>query len=231
MYSVSDKGRKKVLGLARCIKTVVAKAGKQKRDTRTWAERQSSCWDETRSEIQKERNIKKYYTRLGTRRQQSRWVNWSLQKVKIILIALFWINKSDMKGTPIGRSVSRNSILSENISASIALVWHVFLARPLGLFLCVLMNLSLKINSWVSHFHQCLSLTVKRIISPCFSDFLEKKSLVTWKGDSQMKNTYSPRSNSHSVLQYSLGTLNGDKQLSRSQVANLPTNGCTVPQG
>lgn len=48
--------------MPRCIKTVVAKAGKQGRDIRRWSKGQNDCWDETRSEIQKERNIKKSYT-------------------------------------------------------------------------------------------------------------------------------------------------------------------------
>lgn len=36
--------------MTRCIKAEVAKAGKHKRDTRTQAERQSNCWDETKRE-------------------------------------------------------------------------------------------------------------------------------------------------------------------------------------
>lgn len=84
--------------------------------------RDTNCWDETRSAVQKGRNIRKYYTQLQTWRQQSGHMNWSLQKVKIMVIHLFWLNKSDMKRRAIGKGISRSSVLSENVSANIALV-------------------------------------------------------------------------------------------------------------
>lgn len=49
-------------------------------------------------------------------------MNWSFQKVKIMLIHLFWLNRSDMKGRATGKSISWSSVLSENVSANIALV-------------------------------------------------------------------------------------------------------------
>lgn len=49
-------------------------------------------------------------------------MNWSLQKVKIMVIHLFWLNKSDMKRRAIGKGISWSSVLSENVSANIALV-------------------------------------------------------------------------------------------------------------
>lgn len=97
---------KKVLGLAR--------ERQEHRDT--------NFWNETRSAVQKERNIRKYYTKLQTWRQQDGHMNWSFQKVKIMLIHLFWLNRSDMKGRATGKSISWSSVLSENVSANIALV-------------------------------------------------------------------------------------------------------------
>lgn len=84
--------------------------------------RDTNGWDETRSAVQKGRNIRKYYTQLQTWRQQSGHMNWSLQKAKIMVIHLFWLNKSDMKRRAIGKGISWSSILSENVSANIALV-------------------------------------------------------------------------------------------------------------
>lgn len=49
-------------------------------------------------------------------------MNWSFQKVKIMLIHLFWLNRSDTKGTATGKGISWRNVLSENVSANIALV-------------------------------------------------------------------------------------------------------------
>lgn len=49
-------------------------------------------------------------------------MNWSFEKVKIMLIHLFWLNRSDMKERATGKSISWSSVLSENVSANIALV-------------------------------------------------------------------------------------------------------------